>query len=96
MKGSPNQMAKNKNKQRKENKKSKRGNPRNMVKKITSPKWQTDAVIKTNTTYAKYKRPECHKGNNLVFTYGKGGVYAGGWSRGALPQSNLAVIDLTA
>ena len=84
----------NKNKQRKENKKRKRGNPRNSNKKITSPKWQT--TPKVTTTYAKAQRPKCHSGNNLVFTYGKGGVYAGGWSRDAKPEDNLAVIDLTA
>ena len=86
----------NKNKQRRENKKKKRGNPRNTDKKITSPKWQTKSKVKTTTTYTRSKRPACHSGNNLVFTYGKGGVYAGGWSRGARPQDNVAVIDLTA
>lgn len=84
----------NKNKQRKENKKRKRGNPRNSNKKITSPKWQT--TPKVTTTYAKAERPKCHSGNSLVFVYGKGGVYAGGWSRGAEPKENVAVIDLTA
>ena len=86
----------NKNKQRKENKKKKKGNLRNTDNNVKSPKWQTKSKPKSTVTYANSKRPACHTGNNLVFTYGKGGVYAGGWSRGARPQDNVAVIDLTA
>ena len=37
----------------------------------------------------------CHpKQNNAVFTYGKGTLFAGGFSRGATIKSGMAVVDL--
>jgi len=48
-------------------------------------------------SYGHYQRAPCHKGNNRLFTLGEkdGGLYIGGWSRGAYPGPSWAVIDLS-
>lgn len=67
----------------------KRGNPRAKNTK------QETKVTTYKSAYVPFKKAQCHSAENLVFTYGKGGVYAGGWSRGA-KAAGYNVIDLTA
>jgi protein-tyrosine phosphatase len=67
--------------------------PTGKANQNTGGKWDGAYGKWASKGYTSYK--ECHTGINPIFTIENGGtLYAGGWTRGAVPSEGMVVIDL--